>query len=347
MSHETPVPLLAIIGRLSDDRRRSLDQDLGAHWAIKSWISGDPEEQLVSLAEMADAFLCGYEVSGLAQVNRALPHARNLKLLQISFAGYDWLDLGLVPKECAVCNASGHEIAIAEFVMAGLLEWEIRLSKIDRNFRSGSWADGGYGRDDLFHGEIYKKTLGLVGFGKIGQEIAKRAHAFDMRVIAVSRSRRERPEGLAWYDTVHRLPDLLRESDYVVINCSLNDETRGLIDKERLAFMRPGSVVVNVARGMVIDEEALFRALAAKQIAGAILDVWYRYPPFDGNLDAEARRNPMPSRFPFHDLENVIMTPHCSARTRETSARRWQIVIDNFNRFARGEELRNVVFRRH
>jgi phosphoglycerate dehydrogenase-like enzyme len=135
-------------------------------------------------------------------------------------------------------------------------------------------------------------------------------------------------------------PDLHRlyaESDYIVVCCLLSDETRGIVNEDGFRRMRDGAVIINVARGAVIDEQALYEALQGRVIRGASIDVWYSYP-------ATGKPLPDPSSFPFFALDNIRVSPHNSGSTGETSARRWTSVIDNLNRFARGDELRNVVF---
>ena len=175
----------------------------------------------------------------------------------------------------------------------------------------------------------------ITASGAIGRAVAQRAAAFDMRVVAVSRSDRPLPPGLSWYGTLDALPRLLGESDYVVLACDLNDTTRGLLGAEQFAAMKPSAVLVNVARGEVADEEALYNALKNREIGGAALDVWYVYPP--GSDPTPATGGPKPSRFDFAALDNVLMTPHCAAHTRESDRRRMECIAENLNRFARGE----------
>jgi phosphoglycerate dehydrogenase-like enzyme len=190
-----------------------------------------------------------------------------------------------------------------------------------------------------FHGEAYGKTLGLIGYGHIASEIAQRAAAFGMRIIATARTPRPAPPPLVWLGTSDAdLDRLLTESDYVVVTCVLSDETRGMLDAAKLAKMKNSAVLINVARGKIVDEQALYQALRSNGIAGAILDAWYRYPFEPGNDETIT-----PSQFPFHELDNVYMTPHCSAWTRQQLDRRWQFVAGNLDRFARGEPLQNVV----
>jgi phosphoglycerate dehydrogenase-like enzyme len=123
-----------------------------------------------------------------------------------------------------------------------------------------------------------------------------------------------------------------------VLCTALGPETEGLIDTGRLALMKPSAFLVNIARGAIVDEDALYQALRERRIGGAALDVWWQYPDA-----AEPQRRP--SRHPYHELPNVIMTPHCSGWTEGMVARRWAEVAGNINCFVRGEPLHNVVAR--
>jgi len=129
---------------------------------------------------------------------------------------------------------------------------------------------------------------------------------------------------------------MLGECDIVVLSCVLTSETTGLIDGRRLAAMKPGAFLVNLARGPIAREQALYRALRDGVIGGAALDTWWRYPSADDPA-------PRPSRYPFHEPPNVIMTPHCSPRTDGTTEPRSRDVARNIDRFVRGEPLENVV----
>lgn len=263
-----------------------------------------------------------------------LPAASHLKLIQLPGAGTDEIDFARVPARTTVCNCFEHEIGIAEYVLGALLEWTLGLRRMEAQFRQGSWA-GSYLCGPR-HGELYGKTLGVVGYGRIGREVARRAQAFGMRVIACTRTPRpdeyaDRVDGMQGFD------ELLRDSDFIVVTPPLNEQTRGLFDQRALAAMRPSAVIVNVARGAIIDEGALYDALKQRRIGGAILDVWYRYPPQGQSV------GPRPSSYPFQELENVLMTPHASAWTDGLLPRRNGAVAANLNRLARGEPLINVV----
>ena len=187
------------------------------------------------------------------------------------------------------------------------------------------------------HSEVHGKTIGVVGYGRIGQEVARRAEAFGMRIIGIARNARETPAPLDWLGTMADLDRLLSESDYVLIACPQNDETLGLIEAVRFGQMKADAVIINVARGPIIDEQSLYEALAGNRIGGAIIDVWYDYPDKGEVVER-------PSRFPFHELDNIRMTPHVSGWTAALLERRWAFVAQNLDRFARGEPLQNIVF---
>ena len=326
---DTPTVFLA--GRMSVPWAEWLQEQLTTDWNILTWSEDDDDfDKFVELAPQADALVGG-------RIRGNWPDVPNLKLYQIPFTGFDWLHPEDVPKGCTVCNAFEHEIAIAEYVMAALLDWEIGLSKSHQRFRAHGWEGRtpGIGPN---HGEVYGKTLGIVGYGHIGRETAARAVAFGMRTIAVSRTARPTPAPLERLETMDGLDALLRDSDYVLVALPLNDETHDLIDADRFAQMKPDAVLINVGRGHVVEEEALYRALADKKIGGAIIDVWYSYP-------SPVEPDRPPSRFPIQELDNLVMTPHNSARSGAARLRRWGVVARNLDHLARGEELENICFR--
>ena len=305
-----------------------LPQRLTTPWQILNWMSSDGYANLDKVLVNADAIIC-------SDIGRKPLNAPKLRLVQIPFAGYDWLDSQLLPADSVLCNAFEHEIPIAEYVMLAILQWQIRFAEAAADFKAGSWRFLGP-PTGIFHEEAYGKTVGLIGYGHISKEIAKRAAAFGMRTIAVTRTVRETPEPLSWLGTLQNLEALLKESDFVVIAAPLTDETEGLINAETLAQMKPNAVLINVARGKVAVEEDLYKALQQGVIGGAVLDVWYRYP--DKQVPS-----PRPSQWPFHELDNVYMTPHSSAWTKQLLERRWDFVAANLDRLARGDPLENVV----
>ncbi len=327
---------LLLAGTEATRFRHHLDNYLTTEWQVEEWQTDDPVEDLDRLMAAATAVVVGPDAVRARQVVPQLKVNQSLQLVQLPFAGSDFFDPAWLPQGCVVANSTGHESAIAEFVLATMLEWVIGRRRIEDDFRSGSWHYLGSRPGALVHGELRGKTLGLVGWGGIARNVATRAAAFDMDVVAIGRSVREPEPPLRWYRTDDGLGQLMEESDIVVVACDLNDETRGLIGDEQLRALGAGGFIVNIARGPVIDEAALFTALSERHIAGAAIDVWYSYPSPDQPERA-------PSSFPFVELDNVIMSPHCSGRTAEALERRWMTVAANLDRLLRNEPIPTTV----
>src|SRR6267154_2296778 len=226
---------------------------------------------------------------------------------------------------------------MAEYAVMAMLVWSHRYFDIALAFRGGSWRDSGVMNGPL-HRELRGLTVGIVGLGQVGRETAIRAAALGCHVVGANRTIGEPPQGISEVFPLAELDRMLPLCDVVVLCVGLAPETRGLIDRRRLALMKHDALLINVGRGPVADEDALYRALRDRTIGGAALDVWWQYP----NAAEPERR---PSRHPFHELPNVIMTPHCSGWTEGMLARRWAEVAGNINRFVRGEPLENVVVR--
>lgn len=278
--------------------------------------------------------------SAVAMVADTFPRAwrdiaTELRLVQCPGAGIDAFDLDALPPGCVLCNVHEHEVPIAEYVMLAVLMCTTRIERHSEAFRRGIWS-GSARVDGAFHDEACGKTLGLVGFGHIGQVVAHRAACFGMDVIAVSRRPRAHPD-LRWCGTLDRLDDLLGESDFVVVACPLTTETRGIIAGRELRLLRPSAYLINPSRAEIIEEDSLYEALHEKWFAGAALDVWYQYP---GGRDEKMHG----SRLPFHELDNVLITPHFSAWSHEMLERRYQRLAENLDRLARDEPLDRVVY---
>jgi phosphoglycerate dehydrogenase-like enzyme len=265
------------------------------------------------------------------------PEAPRLKLLQAATTGVDMIDLPSLPRGITLCNVFGHEPAIAEYVLMTTLSLTHRLVDTVMAFREGSWAAhqpaGGSP-----HGEIFGKTIGIIGYGRIGREVAKRAVGFGCKVIAANRSPIHDKGDACEIYPLAELDRMLPQSDVVLIAAGLGPETRGLIDARRLALMKPRALLINIGRAAIVDEEALYHALSGDRIGGAALDVWWQH----WIAEHPDRR---PSRFPFHELSNVLMTPHCSGFTEGTADRRWGDLAANLDRYVRDDDLHNVVLK--
>jgi len=264
-----------------------------------------------------------------------LPRPRQLQLFHVPGAGYDAVDLDTIPDSAVVCNCFGHEQAIAEYVMAALLERHVPLADADRHLRQGKWTYGA-GSPERVHGELAETTIGLLGFGHIGKAIAARAKAFEMKVHVANRSPVPTSSLVDRSFALNRLGEFWSSADFFVVSVPSNAETVGMVNAESFAAMRASAVILNVGRGPTIDERSLYEALKDRRIAGAIIDTWYSYP-------SPNHPTTLPSKFPFHELPNVVMTPHMSGWTAGTINRRKQTIADNISRRAAGRPCVNVV----
>ena len=264
------------------------------------------------------------------------PAAPQIRLVQSVATGVELFDLAALPKGVAVCNAFGHETAIAEYVIMTWLALHHRLFEIAGEFREraswrSSWVESG-----VPHGEVRNTTLGIVGYGRVGREVARRAVPFGARILAANRSPREAEPGVERVYPMAELDHMLPQCDAVALCTALGPETTSLLDARRLGLMKPGAFLINISRGQVVDEDALFAALSGGRLGGAALDVWWQYP-------TAAEPNRRGSRHPFHELPNVIVTPHNSGWTQGMVRRRWDEIADNLRRFAAGDSLINTV----
>jgi phosphoglycerate dehydrogenase-like enzyme len=264
--------------------------------------------------------------------------AKRLKLVQVPGAGLDRIDRSALPPGAALANAYGHEVGIAEYVIGAMLALTRSYSRLDASLRRGAW-DSQWGIDGAAPPpwpELAGKTLGILGYGRIGRALARRARAFDMDVCAIRRDvARDGAEGLSLLGGPDALDEVLRRADYLAVTLSLNQQTRGLIGARELSLMKPTARLVNVARAEIVDEDALYRALAERRLGGAALDVWYRYPREPGPT--------WPARRPFHELDNVLMTPHVSGWTEGMLEARATLIAENIRRTARGEPPLNLI----
>jgi phosphoglycerate dehydrogenase-like enzyme len=264
--------------------------------------------------------------------------APRLKLIQVPGAGLDRVDLSAMRPQTYLANVYGHDAGIAEYIIGAMIALTRSFGRLDAKMRRGEWESQwaiGTPAPPLWP-ELAGKTLGILGFGHIGEALARRARAFDMRICAIRRQAQSQvPDGVAVIGGPERLDDVLRCADYLAITLSLSPATRGLLDTRRLGLMKRSAFLINVARAEIVDERALYQALASARIAGAALDVWYRYPTAAGPA--------LPATQPFHELGNVIMTPHVSGWTEGMLEARAELIAENIARTARGEPPLNAI----
>lgn len=223
-----------------------------------------------------------------------------------------------------------HGPVVAEHVIAMIFAMARKIPQCTRLQQQSRW-----GQEEIWNvgprpREVAGATLGLIGIGGIGRTVARLASAVGMRVIAsrVNVSQ-EKPEGISEVFPASALDDLLRQSDFVVLAPPLTPATHGLMNRERLAAMKPDAVLINVGRGPLVDEVALAEALRKRTIAGAALDV------FD--------QEPLPSDSPLWILDNLLITPHTAGLTEKLWPRHFDLLSENIRRFIAGEPLLFVV----
>jgi phosphoglycerate dehydrogenase-like enzyme len=294
-------------------------------------IIGDEVAIIPQLADVDVLVSMGFT----ARMAEAAPR---LRLVQVPGAGLDRIDRGALRPGTQLANAYGHEAGIAEYIIGAMIALTRSFSRLDASLRRGQWESQwaiGTPAPPLWP-ELSGKTLGILGFGHIGQALARRAAAFDMKVCAVRRQpQTDAPSGVSFIAGPEQLDDVLRQADYLAVTLSLSPATRNLIDDRRLRLMKPTAFMVNVARAEIFDEAALYAALQSGRIAGAALDVWYRYPT--------ATEPTPPATQPFHELNSVIMTPHISGWTEGMLDARASLIAANIARTASGEPPLNAI----
>jgi phosphoglycerate dehydrogenase-like enzyme len=251
--------------------------------------------------------------------------APRLKLLQLMSAGYDHIDLGLAARYGVPVSTFGDAMGsvVAEHTLLLILAVYRRLLQLDSAVRSGVWR-----KDEPPLREVRGKRVGLVGLGYIGREVALRLRAFGAEVVYFARRSRSADEEAELGARYMPLEELLRTSDIVSVHAALAPSTRGLIGAPELALMRPEAIVINTSRGGLIDQAALFAALASGRLSGAGLDVLEPEPPDSAD--------------PLLQLPNVVFTPHNGGQSDAVWPRIVRTCFANIERVARGEAPRFI-----
>jgi glyoxylate reductase len=280
--------------------------------------------ELIAALKRNDYLLCLLHDRVDAEVINASP---NLKLIA---------SMAIMPAGVDVAAATARRIpvttippvvteATADLHWALLLAAARRVVEADRSLRSGLFPGG-----QSMHfvgGEVNGKTFGIIGLGAIGEAVARRAAGFGMRILYTKRRRLDEAREAALGVEYHSLDDLLKEADFVSINAALSPETVHLISDREFGLMRPSAYLVNTARGPIVDEKALVRALKGKRIAGAALDVYEHEPMVESELI---------------DLPNVVLTPHLGSAAHDTRERIAAIVVENIVAVIEGRRPPNL-----
>ncbi|HUT67638.1 MAG TPA: D-2-hydroxyacid dehydrogenase [Dehalococcoidales bacterium] len=274
-----------------------------------------------------DPWLAETEVIyGLILPRDLLIRAPRLKWVQTMSAGVDrFARMDIWDSPVTITGVSGiHATSIGEFTLQLMLMFAKRAPECFRMKQNHQWK--------RFAPSVLRgKTVGIVGLGNIGREVARLSKAFGMKVIATRRSATQAKRA-RYVDMLYpagQLKQLLSESDYVVVSTPLTPETRGLIGEKELRSMKPGAYIINIARGGIIDEEALIRALDEKWIAGAGLDV--------------VATEPLPPESRLWEFDNVILSPHIAGGMEDYMERATNIFCENIRRYLNGKKLLNIV----
>ncbi len=273
---------------------------------------------LIGQAKDADAMI----IANMPMPGEVIRACDKLKYIDVAFTGVDHVGLDACKeKGVAVSNASGYSNeAVAELVIGMAVSLLRNVSKVEERARQGRTKDG------LVGCEIKGRNVGIIGLGKIGMRSAELFHAFGANVLASSRTNHaDAPE----YVRQVPLEEVLSESDVVVLHCPLNDSTRGMIDAQKLEMMKKNAILINVARGPVVNAKDLADALNNDVIAGAGIDVFDVEPPLS---DDE----------PLLHAKNTLLTPHVAFASEESMSLRAEIVFDNLASWMDGNQ-KNVI----
>ena len=247
---------------------------------------------------------------------------KNLKYINIAFTGVDHVDVKTAGEMgIKLSNASGYSNdSVAELTICMMLSLLRNIPQVDARCRAGKTKDG------LVGCELKGKTVGIVGTGAIGMTVAKLCHAFGCKIVAYNGFSHKENSDLITYLP---LKEMLEVSDIVTLHCPLTEKSKKLINKEALSFMKKSAVLINAARGGVVDAEALADSLNNGKISGAGIDVFETEPPLDIN-------------HPLLKTPNTIVTPHIAFAAKESMEKRAEIVFENLNQFLAGNHINKV-----
>lgn len=297
-----------------EEKNKAAEIAAGHHLIYKGSTGFSPEE-----IEQADAVLGNFPPRDLAA-------ARNLEWLQLQMAGTDsYLKPGILPEKVVLTNVTGaFGESIAEYVLGAVLLLKNHFHTYIRRQSQKSWAK-------IPVTNLKGSTVLLLGLGDIGRETAKRMKAMGAYVIAVKRRPSERPDYVDELYYEAELDRVIPRADVFVLTIPMYAGVRHIISQRRIALMKPSALLVNIARGGLIDQDALIAALQQGKIAGAALDVF--------------EQEPLPEDSPLWELENILLTPHNAGGFSSPMAREkiGQIMLDNLERYLTGQPLKNVI----
>ncbi len=304
-------------------------------------ILGDTAEIVLTDGTLESMLSVGEDADILAsnRVSREyIESASKLKMIQTFSAGIEDVDYKAVKDRGGIilCNSHINAEEVAEYAIMLLLSVAKNIIPNDRELRKGNWTYAFGGPNPNI--EIRHKTCLLIGLGNIGSEIAKRLQSFDLTITAATRSGKSLNAHLVdRLVKIDNVQSLVEEADFIILSLPLTPESKNLVDDKFFSWMKPTSIIVNISRGPIINEKALFHALNEKRIYGAGLDVWWRYP-------SKWRGKAQPPRdLPFQELDNLVLSPHRAGYSENTEREYFQFAGENILRFIHGETPLNIV----
>lgn len=320
------VLILAPFARPSLDRLKKRLEVIYENWMDTKKLLSSPE--FVHRIQDQDIPILVVEADFLQR--EVFEKATNLKFLGVCRADVVQIDVSAATEHgvLVVNTPARNATAVAELTIGLMLSLLRKIPAAHNMVTSGKWVDP---TDAYFHmrgSELGGKTVGIIGFGAIGQQVTKRLRAFESNVLAYDPYvSAEMMNKLGAAKT--ELDALMEKSDIISIHCTTTAETAGLVNASRLALMKPTAYLVNAASAYVIDEEAMVKALRERHIAGAAFDVYKNWPVKPND--------------PILKLDNVVLTPHIGGATDESVARHSQMIADDIERFLNGERPKNLV----
>ncbi len=300
-----------------------------------TFIKNSNPDDRKNLLSTADAVITGRLKE--EEINTAV----NLKIIFVPFTGLNGFPLKLIKeRNILISNTHANAKYVAEKAVAMILALLGRVVEYHNGLKEGKWFRS-FDYDDTWE-SIQGKTCGILGYGSIGKNIAKLLKAFDCKIIGYKKhiAKENKPEYAYADEITNNLDEVISKSDIIFISLPLNNETKGLLSGKVLSAMK-GKYIVNIARGEIIDEDALYTALKEKTLAGAALDVWYNYP-------GKNQEEPVfPAHKPIYELPNVVISPHKASNTKQSVYAMIDDTLANIRSYLNTGTTKNIIEKEH
>lgn len=319
-----------LTNKLSNSQIAYIKNSLGSQFNLIVPERPDEEEILKHISDVK--ILIGDNIT------KSMLDGGNIELIQIPWAGVEALDFELLKNyDIPVCNSHSNALSVAEYAVALLLGIAKKIPYHDSLLRDGDWnrvKKEEKNSETQFSSYIYNKTIGFIGYGNIGKNIGKLMKGFNPKIMAIVSDKTKKYDEVDFIGDRNDLDYVLENSDYLVVATALTDETRGMLNKENLIKMKKTSYIINIARGRIIDEEALYYLLENRLIAGAAIDTWYNYPENPKDITYPSKK------YEFNKLSNIIISPHRAAQI-EGEFTYLDDAVDNIKKYHKDKDYIN------